>query len=291
METAGAIQETYDIWNWLLPLVSGAIGALIGTYGGSYFLHWKQEKKIKNVRSMAVKALYIFKEYAQHKKSYADSANEFNTKLNVSEKRAVVVALHKIGIPFEISTKDDFDIKNLRLKDIIIDRDEIDAMILQIEKGNCDNLFFIDIESYFTSNLRLNAVRNVGKKYVEEVQSKSRVEKDAPNTIVSQPDWHKVFSPGELQIIFVLRIQLANTAYFLPDGNADPVKMKTLIREIEIGLWDNYLFWEYESYQNIRAQHNLANIIQNAVMGQQMMNIGTQMNNEKGSSDNSSTNN
>lgn len=291
METAGAIQETYDIWNWLLPLVSGAIGALIGTYGGSYFLHWKQEKKIKNVRSMAVKALYIFKEYAQHKKSYADSANEFNTKLNVSEKRAVVVALHKIGIPFEISTKDDFDIKNLRLKDIIIDRDEIDAMILQIEKGNCDNLFFIDIESYFTSNLRLNAVRNVGKKYVEEVQSKSRVEKDAPNTIVSQPDWHKVFSPGELQIIFVLRIQLANTAYFLPDGNADPVKMKTLIREIEIGLWDNYLFWEYESYQNIRAQHNLANIIQNAVMGQQMMNIGTQMNNEKGSSENSSTNN
>ena len=275
----------------MLPLISGAIGALIGTYGGSYFLHWKQEKKIKNVRSMAVKALDIFKEYAQHKKSYADSANEFNTKLNVSEKRAVVVALHKIGVPFEISTKDDFDIKNLRLKDIIIDRDEIDAMIQQIEKGNCDNLFFIDIESYFTSNLRLNAVRNVGKKYVEEVQSKSRVEKDAPNTIVSQPDWHKVFSPGELQIIFVLRIQLANTAYFLPDGNADPVKMKTLIREIEIGLWDNYLFWEYESYQNIRAQHNLANIIQNAVMGQQMMNIGTQMNNEKGSSDNSSTNN
>lgn len=291
METVGAIQETYAIWSWLLPLISGAIGALIGTYGGSYFLHWKQEKKIKNVRSMAVKALNIFKEYAQHKKSYADSANEFNTKLNVSEKRAVVVALHKIGVPFEISTKADFDIKNLRLKDIIIDRDEIDAMIQQIEKGNCDNLFFIDIETYFTSNLRLNAVRNVGKKYVEEVQSKSRVEKDAPNTIVSQPDWHKVFSPGELQIIFVLRIQLANTAYFLPDGNADPVKMKTLIREIEIGLWDNYLFWEYESYQNIRAQHNLANIIQNAVMGQQMMNIGTQMNNEKGGSDNSSTNN
>ena len=115
---------------------------------------------------------------------------------------------------------------------------------------------------------------------IEEVQSKSRVEKDAPNTIVSQPDWHKVFSPGELQIIFVLRIQLANTAYFLPDGNADPVKMKTLIREIEIGLWDNYLFWEYESYQNIRAQHNLANIIQNAV-GQQMMNTTIKVNDEK----------
>lgn len=228
---------------------------------------------------MAVNALNVFKAYA--KKSYIETANEFNNKLNISEKRAVVVALHKIGVPFEISTKDDFDIKNLRLKDIIIDRDEIEAMIQQVEKGNCDNLFFIDIESYFTSNLRLNAVRNVGKKYVEEVQSKSRVEKDAPNTIVSQPDWHKVFSPGELQIIFVLRIQLANTDYFLPDGNADSAKMEILIREIEIGLWDNYLFWEYESYQNIRAQHNLANIIQNAVMGQQMMNTMPKMTDEK----------
>lgn len=141
MEAIGDIQETYNIWSWLLPLISGAIGALIGTYGGSYFLHWKQEKKIKNVRAMAVKALNVFRAYA--KKSYIDTANEFNNKLNISEKRAVVVALHKIGVPFEISTKDDFDIKNLRLKDIIIDRDEIDAMIQQIEKGNCDNLFFI----------------------------------------------------------------------------------------------------------------------------------------------------
>lgn len=28
METAGAIQETYNIWSWLLPLISGAISAL-----------------------------------------------------------------------------------------------------------------------------------------------------------------------------------------------------------------------------------------------------------------------
>ena len=120
METVGVIQETYNVWSWLSPLISGAIGALIGTYGGSYFLHWKQEKKIKNVRSMAVKALDIFKEYAQHKKNYADSANEFNTKLNVSEKRAVVVALHKIGVPFEVPARDTFDIKNIRFKDVAI---------------------------------------------------------------------------------------------------------------------------------------------------------------------------
>lgn len=266
METATTIQETYNIWSWLLPLISGAIGALIGTYGGSYFLHWKQEKKIKNVRSIAVKALNIFKEYAQQKKNYTDSANEFNTKLNISEKRAVVVALHKLGIPFEAPTKETFDIKNIRLKDIAIDKDEIIAMTVQVNKGNCDTIFFTDIESYFTTNLRINAVRNVGKKYVEEVHAKSWVEKEKPNTIVNPVDWYKQFTPGEFQTILVLRTQLANTEYFSQNGRADLNKIKDLIREIEIGLWDNYLFYDYESFTNIQAQHNLANVVQSMIM-------------------------
>ena len=242
-------QITYNIWDWVLPLISGAIGALIGTYGGSYFLHWKQEKKIKNVRAMAVKALDVFKAYA--KKSYIETVSEFNNKLTISEKRAIVVALHKIGVPFEMPTKDAFDVRNLRLKDIVIDKDEIDGMIQQIEKGNCDNLFFEDIESYFTSNLRLNAVRNVGKKYVEETLSKSYLRRGTPDQIVRPDDWYKSYTPGELQTIFVLSKQLANSSYFLSDGKIDREKIGVLIREIEIGLWDTYLFWEYESYQNI----------------------------------------
>ncbi len=263
-------QITYNIWDWVLPLISGAIGALIGTYGGSFFLHWKQEKKIKNVRAMAVKALDVFKAYA--KKSYIETVSEFNNKLTISEKRAIVVALHKIGVPFEMPTKDAFDVRNLRLKDIVIDKDEIDGMIQQIEKGNCDNLFFEDIESYFTSNLRLNAVRNVGKKYVEETLSKSYLRRGTPDQIVRPDDWYKSYTPGELQTIFVLSKQLANSSYFLSDGKIDREKIGVLIREIEIGLWDTYLFWEYESYQNIRAQYDLASVIQNVVMGQQTMN-------------------
>ena len=233
-------------------------------------MHWKQEKKIKNVRAMAVKALDVFKAYA--KKSYIETVSEFNNKLTISEKRAIVVALHKIGVPFEMPTKDAFDVRNLRLKDIVIDKDEIDGMIQQIEKGNCDNLFFEDIESYFTSNLRLNAVRNVGKKYVEETLSKSYLRRGTPDQIVRPDDWYKSYTPGELQTIFVLSKQLANSSYFLSDGKIDREKIGVLIREIEIGLWDTYLFWEYESYQNIRAQYDLASVIQNVVMGQQTMN-------------------
>ncbi len=219
------IEEAYKMWNWLLPLISGAVGALIGTYGGAYFLNWKQEKKVVNVRLMAIKALNIFKEYAVQKKNYVDAENEFNTKLSVSEKRAVAVALHKLGIPFETPTKDILDIKKLRLKDVVIDRDEIDAMVIQIDKGNCDEQFFIDVESYFTSNLRLNAVRNVGKKYVEEVHAKSWIEKDKPNTIINPTDWFKLFTPGELHTILVLRTQLANTEYFSQEGKAVSYKL------------------------------------------------------------------
>ncbi|WP_337651861.1 hypothetical protein [Phocaeicola plebeius] len=59
---------------------------------------------------------------------------------------------------------------------------------------------------------------------------------------------------------------MANTDYFSQNGQADSNKIKDLIREIEIGLWDNYLFYDYESFMNIRAQHNLANVVQNMLM-------------------------
>ena len=38
MEAIGDIQETYNIWSWLLPLISGAIGALIWYLWGVLFL-------------------------------------------------------------------------------------------------------------------------------------------------------------------------------------------------------------------------------------------------------------
>ncbi len=38
---------TYNNWDWLLPLLSGVFGALIGTYLGSLFLHLRKESKVK----------------------------------------------------------------------------------------------------------------------------------------------------------------------------------------------------------------------------------------------------
>ncbi len=261
-------------WSWLLPLISGTLGALIGTYLGSRFLSWKQERKIRNVRATAVKALDIFKSYAKHH-SFCDAENEFNNKLNVSEKRAVVVALHKLGVPFTIPTKDSLNVRSLHLNNVVIDKDDIVAMIAQINKGNCDNLFFEDIENYFNSNIRLYAVRSVGKKYVEEVLLRSHIDKANPNMIIYPIEWFKNFSPGELQTILVIHMQLANTNYFTSEGIANEKAIETLLREMEIGLWDSYLFFEYESFLNIKAQSNLANAVQTALANQQMMTNNT----------------
>ena len=272
METE-IVQESYNLASWLIPILTAAIGALIGTFGGAWFLYRRQEDKIENVRLIAIKALKIFLEYAKQKKSFVEASSEFNTKINVSEKRAIVVALHKLGVPFESPTNDILNIKRLNFKDVVIDKDEIKTMISQINKGNCDNHFYTDIESYFTSNLRLNAVRNAGKKYVKEVLANSCIDKSNSNVIINPDDWSKRLTPGELQTILVLRHQLANTDYFLTNGNADLEKIKILIREIEIGLWDNYLFYDYDAFMNIRAQSSLANAVQNIISNNQPVNI------------------
>lgn len=272
METE-IVQESCNLASWLIPILTAAIGALIGTFGGAWFLYRRQEDKIENVRLIAIKALKIFLEYAKQKQSFVEASSEFNTKINVSEKRAIVVALHKLGVPFEPPTNDILNIKRLNFKDVVIDKDEIKTMISQINKGNCDNHFYTDIESYFTSNLRLNAVRNAGKKYVKEVLANSCIDKSNSNVIINPDDWSKRLTPGELQTILVLRHQLANTDYFLTNGNADLEKIKILIREIEIGLWDNYLFYDYDAFMSIRAQSSLANAVQNIISNNQPVNI------------------
>ena len=43
--------------------------------------------------------------------------------------------------------------------------------------------------------------------------------------------------------------------------------MQQLKKEIDLGLWDTYLFWDWEAYQSVRNQTNMAvtfaNMMQN----------------------------
>ena len=50
-------------------------------------------------------------------------------------------------------------------------------------------------------------------------------------------------------------------AYF--DKNGQPIKEKieVLLKEIDLGLWDSYLLWNYENYQSVMAQIQMSQII------------------------------
>ena len=205
MEMACTLQETYNIWSWLLPLISGSIGALIGTYGGAYFLHGKQEQKVKNIRAMAVKALDILKTY----KTYADAINEFNTKLNVSEKRAVTVALHKLGVPFETPTKDALDIKNIRQTREELLKIEEDKKMLEFKRNKYIEMLALNekakakstalsLSSDITRHERLKLQRNCEEIEQKNIKLRKEIEECNKNLI----EQTKIYQAKEKELNF-----------------------------------------------------------------------------------------
>ena len=256
----------------LLDFVMLILAALFGGFFGALYPNWFQQRKVGKVRNLAIRALRIFEKYAKDGQTYDLAANDFNNELDIVEKRAVLVALCKLGIPVEKTVDSVFDIKNVRFERKVISKNTIGLMMGQLNKGNCDSMFFSDIDEYFSSNNRLLAVRAVAKKYVDEDLSKCRCDKERMQ--VTHPDIaNNKFTPGELNVLNVFRFRTCLDTYFDEAGNANPQKMEQLKKEIDLGIWDTYLFWDWESYQIMQNQNNMAiafaNVIKNNAMQQQ----------------------
>lgn len=257
----------------LVKIVVIIVSAIAGGFFGAWFSYRFQSRKIVKVRRIAIKALEIFLNYAKKRQTYDLAASEFNNKINIVEKRAILVALCKLGIPFMKPVDDVFCIEHVRFEHEEIDRDTINLMIEQINKGNCDELFFSDVEAYFSSNSRLLAVRAVAKKYVDIDFSKC--DYDKTNNVINHPNFPiKLFTPGEFNVISVFRLRTNWDVYFDANGKAIPEKMTTLKKEIDLGIWDTYLFWDLESYQNMQNQSNMANVFAKVIL----QNMGIQQN-------------
>ena len=246
--------------NFIIALLTALIGGLIGTYFGARFLNMREENKMQRVRDIAIKALNVIKKYS--KQSYRNAENDFNTSLSITEKRMVIVALHKLGVPIGVPSNEVFNIRKVFFVNTIIEEDEINGIILQINKGFCDNLFYIDPDTYFAANYTQFAMRNAGKKYVSEVLAKSRVNV-ATNQLIEPIDLGTIFSLGEFKAIQVLRDQVRDQMYF--DKNGLPIKerIESLLKDIDLGLWDMYLMWNFEAYQNVKTQNQMGQFISN----------------------------
>lgn len=177
----------------LVTLLSGAIGAGIGTYLGSHFSAQKQERRNKEIRNIAIKALNIIKKYSGKGNTYDMAEADFNTSLSVAEKRIFMVSLHKLGIPILATSETKFDIQHICFEKIVIDKDEILAIIKQVESGYCDKLFYIDPDTYFTDNIRLSTLRSVSKRWVKEIFAKSKL--DLNTRMINYPNkWFESFT-------------------------------------------------------------------------------------------------
>lgn len=244
----------------LIPIFSAVAGGWFGAYIANKYREDKESRQKEKVRDIAVRALNILKSYSG--KTYREAEGEFNRKMSVAEKRTVIVALHKLGIPFGVPSNETFKIKEIHFVDTVVNEGDIDGIILQISQGYCDNLFYIDPDTYFASGFTLFAMRNAGKKYVTEVLAKSKVNTET-NMLMEPVNLGAVFTLGEYKAIQVLRDQVRDQMYF--DKNGQPIKEKidSLLKDIDLGLWDSYLMWNFENYQSVKAQIQMGQMICN----------------------------
>lgn len=240
----------------LMQIIVALIGALIGTYFGAFFLIKAGERKQKKLRNIAIRALKIVRGYARDNGTYDMADNEFNSKLNIVEKRTIIVALHKVGLPILVQMETLFDVKHVQLGKVLIDKDFLDDAIVQIKQGKCDHLFYEDPDKYFNENIRTYTLRSLAKRFVDEVLHNSIY--DAKELRVSYPeDWNTKYSWGEKKSIYVFSLQIINDTYYKQNGKPDDSKLKKLKSEIDTGIWDLYLNWTVEAYVNLSTGTNL----------------------------------
>lgn len=248
----------FKLQNMISDVIIALISALVGTYCGTFFLSKRQEAKIEKIRKIAIRALNIIIVYAKNNGTYINASQEFNAKLNVAEKRAVIVALHKLGIPIQMPVNAPFDIRNVRFAQEAIDMAFIKDAIIQVKHGFCDHLFYEDPDKYFSENIRIYSLRYLAKRFVNEMLSFSAYNKE--QELITLPDsWLTSYSYGERKALWIFRCQVTTNIYFLASGKADPKEMEKLCMEIDTGLWDNYLLWLPEAYENISSGTNLSN--------------------------------
>lgn len=236
----------------LYPLLSGAAGAIIGTYGGVYLSHLRQEKGKKKTRKYAIKAVNLLLKYAKKDGTFDQAEQEFNNSISAAEKRSFLVALHKLGVPVLVEPSGRFNIKHIVFAKESIDKDGLLAIVQQIEKGLCDNLFFLDPEEYFDENIRIRTIRALAVRWTNDVFRKSTC--DFEKHLVSFPEnWFADFSLGERLVLGVFKERVCSEEFFDKQGFSIDKKVDQLVRDVDLGLWDNCLFWDYMAYSNLKS--------------------------------------
>lgn len=259
------IEIIADASNYVGEAIYGTIGAIIGTFGGSWITYRFGQRHVHSVRKIAISALKDMKKFAKKNNTYKTIEPIFNN-INEARKRAILTALYKVGIPIAIPEDGNLNIADIHFNDEVIDANYLDDVIVNINLGHCDKYFYEDISSCIASDFRIKAIRKIGIRFVNEVLRKSTT---SENYINYPKDWFLHFTYGERQTIAVLKDYLTDKYYF-ENGYAKSEQMDKIVDEISKGIWDVHLQWNYTAHTNVQMQNTLSQGLLTALLNQQM---------------------
>lgn len=111
----------------LVPILTAVLGGWVGAFFGNKYREDKESHEKEIVRNIAINALNILKSYSG--KSFREAEGEFNKAMSIAEKRTVVVAFHKLGIPLCIPSNETFNIREVHFVDMIVNENDINGII------------------------------------------------------------------------------------------------------------------------------------------------------------------
>lgn len=244
--------------DWVTIVVS-LLSAFVGTFFGTQLIKRANDKKIEGVRNTAISCLEEIKSYCNDENDYQSAQGEFNNSFPIASKRAVLVALHKIGIPIEFAAEQAFNIKYVSFLPEKIYKPEIEDMITQIKSGQCDHLFFLDPETYFNEGSVARKKRAIAIKFIEVAIKDSTGKDEETHFLQRFPEgWHTYFSPGEMNVIGVFKKKLCNPYYYKLDGQVKTTELEKLKDEVRLGMWDFYLSWDVGAFENMNSQRAMS---------------------------------
>ncbi|ATM00747.1 hypothetical protein CK910_21450 [Aeromonas sp. CA23] len=229
-----------------------AIPAFVGTWAGAYIIIWRQESKLKYPRKLMTDILDLLGKYDSYQKAESD----FNNRSAI-EKKAVLVALKKLGVPVQLNILNDaFDIDNVKLGNEKVSSDTIIKMKEFVKKGLCDDLFFKEIESnFYSAPPKIIFARNLALTFLDALATQGDdvklihvVEKAA------KMNWN------QFEIIQVFY----NTVDFTSDKKISVEKINAAKTNVNNGVFDHLFYWDIRAFNNMNSQRNVADILVNA---------------------------
>ncbi len=150
-----------------------------------------------------------------------------------------------------------FNIKHIEFEQVVIEENSIKEMINQITNGYCDNLFYSDVDNYFSNEFLVNTKRHIAIRYVDEIMTKNKLDTSTNNTI-NEKNEYDIFSVGEINMLHVFILKNSSKLYYDISGNIKLDKLEKLKDDIKKGLWDEYFDWDIDVYANVLAQKQSA---------------------------------